>query len=184
MTIITDDAPAATAAAPRPGAAVHRGDAPDSHVHDGPETTPAPGLPGTALAPGDPDGPGDPEATPAPGDLGTAGAPRTGPGLDPTGDLEALAEFLERRGLLGRVRVAYRRPPQPVRTDPELRALTEEVRAASREESWWQQWSWTEPIAPADEASTAAEPTSAEAIRPLLPAQRRDEDSSRTPRSR
>ncbi|MGV9596515.1 hypothetical protein ACWDR1_07605 [Streptosporangium sandarakinum] len=181
MTIITDDAPAATAAAPRPGAAVHRGDAPDSHVHDDPETTPAPGLPGTALASG---GPGGPKATPAPGDLGTAGAPGTGSGLDPAGDLEALAESLERRGLLGRVRVAYRRPPQPVRTDPELCALTEEVRAASREESWWQQWSWTEPIVPAGEASTAAEPTSAEAIRPLLPTQRRDEDSSSTPRSR
>ncbi|MEU9830339.1 hypothetical protein AB0D67_02245 [Streptosporangium sp. NPDC048047] len=114
----------------------------------------------------------------APADPGAADVPGTGHGLGPAGDLETLAEFLERRGLLGKVRVAYRRPPQPVRTDPELRALTEEVRAASREESWWQQWSWTEPTAPAGEASTAA------AIHPPLPAQRRDESSPSTPRSR
>jgi hypothetical protein len=71
--------------------------------------------------------------------------------------LEELGEELVKRGLRVRLTLPRGQSPSLHVVNPDAAALTENILAEQGTDGWWYWWSWAERIAPAADASAAAD---------------------------
>jgi hypothetical protein len=71
--------------------------------------------------------------------------------------LEALAAELRRRGLAVRLSVPRGAPPNLHVVNPRASALAETIVAEAGRGTCWFRWSWSEPIAPVEDVTAAAD---------------------------